>query len=166
MFEHRHSIIISGLSCTGKSSIAKGLDKTGKFSVVNAITTRKKRSDDFNYTYVNSSDFQKHEDKDDFIVSTSYLGNQYGILKTDYNKIGTAKNPVLILTAESANRLLETPKFENAIWFFIDADDDLLTERYIKFRHYNEKTINDLHKKKNEYWRWLIKQNYSSYVGL
>lgn len=160
MFEHRHSIIISGLSCTGKSSIAKGLDKTGKFSVVNAITTRKKRSDDFNYTYVNSSDFQKHEDKDDFIVSTSYLGNQYGILKTDYNKIGTAKNPVLILTAESANRLLETPKFENAIWFFIDADDDLLTERYIKFRHYNEKTINDLHKKNNEERKYKNKATY------
>ena len=57
MSAHLIPIIISGPSCSGKSTIAKELEKSGDYSVVKAITTRSPRKDDFNYDYIKAEEF-------------------------------------------------------------------------------------------------------------
>lgn len=135
-------IIISGPSCSGKSLIAKRLKETGNYSVVNAITTRKKRPDDYNYKYVSIEEYQNHLDQNDLLVTASFLNNKYGILKSDYESIKPSIHPILILTSKSAAWYLENQK--DAIWFFIDADDRLLIDRYKSHRKYKDKQIKDI----------------------
>lgn len=58
------SIIITGTSCAGKSTIAKKLCEPTtnngiRFEQVKAVTTREKRADDSNYEYVNNEVFDK-----------------------------------------------------------------------------------------------------------
>lgn len=152
MSAHPIPIIISGPSCSGKSTVARELEKSGDYSVVRAVTTRFPRKDDYNYDYVKAKDFKKFEMDDKLLVSTTYLGQCYGILKREYDKIKYTKHPILILTAESADNLIVQKKFE-AIWFFIDANDELLEERYNARRGYDnaklkaKKKQNDIDRK-------------------
>ncbi len=122
-------IIISGPSCAGKTTIAKRLEELEKYTVVKAVTTRKKREGDYKYKYVDAKEFEKNEKSNNFLIFDSYQGNKYGILKSDYESIETSKHPILILTVESAKELIMEKSF-NALWFFIDADDEILQERY------------------------------------
>lgn len=139
-------IIISGTSCSGKSTVAKKLETLGNYSVVKAVTTRSPRKDDFNYIYVKSKDLKKLDD-DKLLVFTTYSGEYYGILRNEYEKVNACKHPILIITAESADILISQKGFE-AIWFFIDADDELLEERY-KARGGYDKTKQKAKKKQN-----------------
>lgn len=133
-------IIISGPSCAGKSTVAKALEKAGNYTTVKAITTRARRKDDFNYTNVKVEKFKKFEEDNQLLVSTTYLGQYYGILKNEYDKIKLTKHPILILTPESADNLISKNGFE-AIWFFIDADEKLLQERHKVRGGYDERKI-------------------------
>lgn len=141
-------IIISGPSCSGKSTVAKELEKSGDYCVVKAVTTRSPREDDFNYSYIKTKTFKKYEDGNELLISATYSDQYYGILKSDYDKVESTKHPILILTAESANKLILQKDFE-AIWFFIDADDELLEERY-KFRDGYNKAKRKAQKKQND----------------
>lgn len=140
-------IIISGTSCAGKSTVARELQKHGNYYVVKAVTTRAPRKDDFNYEYVKPKEFNDYKN-DTLLVSTNYLGEYYGILKSEYKKVDSSKHPVLIISAESANDLVFQKGFE-AIWFFIDADDELLEMRY-KARGKYDKVDLKAKKKQNE----------------
>ena len=139
-------IIISGTSCAGKSTVAKALEKIGNYSVVKAVTTRSPRKDDINYEYLKPKDFNKLDDNK-FLVSATYSGENYGILRSEYEKVDSSKHPILIITAESADVLVSQKGFE-AIWFFLDAEDDLLEERY-KARGGYDKTKLKAKKKQN-----------------
>ena len=139
-------IILSGTSCAGKSTVAKELEKLGNYSVVKAVTTRSHRKDDFNYDYWKPKDFNKLDDNK-LLVSATYSGERYGILKSEYEKVDPNKHPILIITAESADTLISQKEFE-AIWFFLDAEDDLLEERY-KARGGYDKTKLKAKKKQN-----------------
>ena len=139
-------IILSGTSCAGKSTVAKELEKLGNYSVVKAVTTRSHRKDDFNYDYWKPKDFNKLDDNK-LLVSATYSGERYGILKSEYEKVDPNKHPILIITAESADTLISQKEFE-AIWFFLDADDKILEERY-KTRGGYDKTKLKAKKKQN-----------------
>lgn len=139
-------IIISGTSCAGKSTVAKALEKIGNYSVVKAVTTRSPRKDDFNYEYLKPKDFNKLDDNK-LLVSATYSGERYGILRSEYEKVDPNKHPILIITAESADVLISQKGFE-AIWFFLDADDEILEERY-KARGGYDKTKLKAKKKQN-----------------
>ena len=58
------SIIITGTSCAGKSTIAKKLcdivtNSGVSFDQVTAVTTRERRADNSNYEYISNEDFDK-----------------------------------------------------------------------------------------------------------
>lgn len=143
-------IILTGLSCAGKSTIAKELRETGNYIIVDAITTRPQRKDDFNYKYWGKERFEKHIEDDDFLIHTTYLNYYYGILKSDYDvAISKNKTPILILSVESVQTLLNDKNFD-CTYFFIDADDDLISERYKKREIYNK-----------EKYKALMLQNYN-----
>ena len=136
-------IIISGPSCSGKSSIAKELEKTGKFSIVKAITTRTKRPDDTYYSYKSADGFRELINQEKLLIFTTYLEDQYGILQSEYDSIDSSKHPILVLTSESSARFMEKKKTE-AIWFYIDADDSILLDRYENHRKYDAEKIKEL----------------------
>ncbi len=147
-------IILSGPSCVGKTTIARKLQETPDFSVVRAVTTRAKRSDDFNYLHVSMQEFEKKANRGEFLVSDSYRNNKYGILKKDYEKIDDMVHPVLILTSESAKKICEEI---GAVWFFIDAEDVTLEKRFIE-RNEGSAGFDDNVKKQNESDRLLLQE--------
>ena len=55
------SIIITGTSCAGKSTIAQKLcnEVDVRFEQVKAITTRDRREDDISYEYVSDEEFDQ-----------------------------------------------------------------------------------------------------------
>lgn len=153
-------IIISGPSCAGKSTIAKELEKTGRFTIVRAITTRTLRSDDFYYKHISIKEFQNQKNNNNLFVSATYLNNNYGILKTDFNNTNPSIHSILILTPESAYELLINEGLK-AIWFFIDADNNTLQKRYEKRSGFNKDQL-ELIKKQNAKDREYAK--YATYV--
>lgn len=154
------SIILSGLTCAGKSTIGKKLEDTGKYIVVQAVTTRKERKGDFNYTYIKKEDFDKYIAKDEFLVYTTYLENKYGILNSDYKKaLDSGKIPILIITSEATDELISKKAFEG-LWFFIDADNDLIYERYKKRDGFNEKKYKSVFTQNSYDRKFSSKANY------
>ena len=129
------SIIISGTSCAGKSTIAQKLcdisiNGMTHFKQVKAVTTRTKRQGDTNYEFIDETEFNKLLSKGEFLVYDSYRGKKYGIKKSEYQKVKSGNSiPVLILTPFSAKKLLreENGKY---MCFFIDAQDEELIARW------------------------------------
>ena len=83
------SIIITGTSCSGKSTIAQKLCKEVdlRFKQVIAITTRNRRKDDLNYEYVSNEEFDQLLADQKLLVNSTYRGKKYGIKKEEYNNI-------------------------------------------------------------------------------
>lgn len=127
------SIIITGTSCSGKSSLAIELcniyaKDNSPFKQVKAVTTRARRTDDFNYEYIDEKDYDSLLNDGKLLVHDTYRGKKYGIKKEEYDKILKGNMvPVLIITPCSASKLLFDGKY---LCFFIDAKDDVLIKRW------------------------------------
>lgn len=137
------ALIITGTSCSGKTTLSKEICETNNnipFKNVNAVTTRNKRSDDTNYEYLSNEQYEQLIAVDAFLVRSEYRGEKYGIKKSDYAQILETKNiPILVLTPESANKLISKNK-EQYLSIFVDCDNELLWERTIKRKcGYNKK---------------------------
>lgn len=153
-------IIITGPSCVGKTTIAKELEKTEKYITVKAVTTRSKRPDDFNYTYVSEKVFDEYETRNKLFVSTSYLNKKYGILKTAYEDAQNSKKiPILIINPESASSLIYNDSFD-AIWFFVDSTDDTIKYRLQKRNGKNKHKIQEVLKQNDAVRKYAAKANY------
>lgn len=126
-------IILTGTSCAGKSTLAQELCRDNEsFQIVRAITTRSKRSDDFNYEYCTEKEFKEFDEQKQLLIKTEYRSDQYGIMKSEYEKIIEAKKiPILILTPKSSFEFVENNRKQLMI-FFVDALDEDLSDRYCK----------------------------------
>lgn len=127
------SIIITGTSCAGKSTIAQKLCKEVgfRFKLVRAITTRKGRKDDLNYDYVSNEEFDQLLADQKLLVNSTYRGEKYGIKKEEYNNIlSQSKIPLLVITPVSATELLARNQ-EEYMSIFLDSQDDILLDRLI-----------------------------------
>lgn len=127
-------IIITGTSGSGKTTIAESLcEKLDKFEIVKAVTTRAPRPgvSEPNYSFINKQTFSDYEKRKEFIVTTKYRDEKYGILLADYLfTIKKNKIPILIISPESTERAIiidEKPQY--FLSFFIDADDSELIDR-------------------------------------
>lgn len=128
------SIIITGTSCAGKSTIAQKLCNEVDicFEQVKAITTRSKRQDDLNYEYVSNEEFDQLLADQNLLVNSTYRGKKYGIKKDEYNKVlSKNKIPLLIITPVSAAELLAKNQ-EKYMSIFLDSQDDILLDRLIE----------------------------------
>lgn len=143
------SILITGTSCAGKSTIAQELCKSSfvvngrYFKQVRAVTTRKLRADDSNYDYISKRDFDKLLSDKKLLVDSTYRGQKYGIKKADYDKvINENRIPLLVITPSSAAKLL-TEGGEKYMCIFLDAPNEVLLERLIeRIGHEPEKKEN------------------------
>lgn len=128
------SIIITGTSCAGKSTIAQKLCNEVDicFEQVKAITTRSRRQDDLNYEYVSNEEFDQLLVDQNLLVNSTYRGKKYGIKKDEYNKVlSKNKIPLLIITPVSAAELLAKNQ-EKHMSIFLDSQDDILLDRLIE----------------------------------
>lgn len=131
------SIIITGTSCAGKSTIAKKLCELTtnngiRFEQVKAVTTREKRADDSNYEYVNNEVFDKLLRDKKLLVESTYRDEKYGIKKAEYDKVVRKESiPVLVITPTAAVELLDKYQ-EKYMCIFLDAQDETLIERWIE----------------------------------
>ena len=86
------SIIITGTSCAGKSTVAEKLcelvaDNGVRFEQVKAVTTRERREGDSNYEYINNEAFDKLLRDKKLLVDSTYRDKKYGIKKAEYDKV-------------------------------------------------------------------------------
>lgn len=130
------SIIITGTSCAGKTTVAQALcdtfrENNERFELVQAVTTRTKRNDDINYEYISDDAFDELKGKGKLIVSDIYRDKKYGIKEIEYESVlKKNKIPVLIITPSSAKELLANTKQEKYMCFFLDVPDDQLLMRW------------------------------------
>ena len=129
-------IIITGTSCAGKSTIAKALCDSsdnkviGVYEVVKAVTTRIQRPDDFNFEYLNDTQFSILKDQGELMLDDTYRNKYYGIKFEEYMKVlAMGKIPIIITSSSVAKFLLEQYK-GRFICFFIDATDEELCRRF------------------------------------
>ena len=128
-------IILTGTYYAGAHTIAQVLckpDEDGmpsKFEIVFSVTTRTKCHDDFNYEYVDDTQFSSLVENDKLMVEGEYRGGKYGVKIEKYEEVlANSRIPILIIPPS----LLETCK-DNFMSFFIDvADEELLTRFQIK----------------------------------
>ena len=129
-----NGIIITGTSCAGKTTLSQMLTKLYPlFVVAKSITTREKRKDDVpnSYTYVREDEFEMLLLSDSLIVSTTYRKKFFGILRSEVDEIFNRGGiPVLLVTPSSVAPLKSNTCGYKFVSFFIDADNDILAERY------------------------------------
>lgn len=131
------SIIITGTSCAGKSTIAKRLcdivtNSGVSFEQVTAVTTRKRRADDSNYEYISDEDFDNLLRGKKLLVDSTYRNKKYGIKQAEYDRVVQKKKvPILVITPASAVELLSKGK-EKYMCIFLDAQDETLVDRWVE----------------------------------
>ena len=131
------TLVITGTSCSGKSSVADALAarKLG-LELVTAVTTRPARSDDApgQYEYIDHEVFQQAQDDGELFVEGRYRGECYGVRTAAIRDVRrTGKTPMLVITPEAAKRISVDDPVEDAEFrpfvVFLDADDGDLDER-------------------------------------
>lgn len=122
-------IVLIGPSGVGKSVVArKFCEKYTLFQIVQAVTTRKPRSDDNvgQYDYISEKKFASLDENDELFIKAEYRGEKYGITRKSFESVvKRGKIPVMIITPESVGRTID----ESFISIFMDAPDDILKER-------------------------------------
>jgi len=130
--------VLTGTSGAGKTSVARKLvEMGGRFTLVQALTTRHKREDDNTgeYVYVSDEEFAKSDKQGDLLVKSKYRGDNYGIATRPLQElIKGGRVPVLVVTPEAVlefaetwlNKINERPPF---LTIFLDAPDNTLDDR-------------------------------------
>lgn len=128
-------LILTGISCAGKTTIANELiKKNNSFQEVRAYTTRAKRKDDKgHYKYIDKKEFDNMLNGNAFITCTEYRDCGYGISHKDLAKVvAGCKIPILTIAPDSFHKIKNIEEF---LVIFIDADDDELKKRYYNRNH-------------------------------
>ena len=131
------SLIVTGTSCSGKSTIVELLQKESnssdvRFELVEAVTTREKREDDTNYKYITDEEFNVLLREDSLLVHDSYRNKNYGVTRAAYKRVvDNHVIPIIVVTPKSAAELLS--EYQNKyMCIFVDAPDDVLINRFKK----------------------------------
>lgn len=131
-------VVLTGTSSAGKTSVARKICEISQaFTLVPAVTTRKKRDDDQpgEYSYISEDDFIGLRQKGELLIESNYRGYYYGITIMAFQKVVTDnKVPLLVITPESVRTLEETQQNTpdgrlTFLTIFLDAPDSILDER-------------------------------------
>jgi deoxycytidine triphosphate deaminase len=128
-------ILIAGPKASGKSTLAAALQATGRFQVVQAITTRSARPDDApgQYEHVTAANFGELVEAGEMLLHDEHGSHRYGIHVAAVKKVVEANQvPVLVLTPATALKLAQAERLGGPpayMTVFVDAPDEELDRR-------------------------------------
>ena len=138
-------IVITGVSASGKTMIAKGLETKYGFQKAITTTTREMRDGEVNgadYFFISKEEFEARLKKSLFVEYTIYNGNYYGcgVDQVSDNKV--------IVTDLNGLHSFKALNKKNLVTFLLLCDDDVRKERMIgrgdKAEKIEERLTNDV----------------------
>lgn len=162
--------LISGPSGVGKGTIREFIlnDESLKMQLSISCTTRKPRvgeQDGVDYYYIEESDFVNKIAQNQFIEHVKYVGNRYGTLKSELERI-TMSGHNVFLEIEIVGALKVIAEMDVVSIFILPPDSNALYERLKNRGTESEEVIKDrLHKAqvemehKNDYKYQVINDN-------
>lgn len=120
-------IIFSGPVSISKSKLVNQLVNSSDYTFVKTITTEETLGE-CDYFNVTSKEFTEYKNNNELFFSAFHNEHRYGILWSDYSIISPSTHPVMIIPSCAAEELMQI--LGESIWFFIDADDKLLQNKY------------------------------------
>jgi guanylate kinase len=129
-------VCLVGASGSGKTTIAKELEKAG-YNVIQSYTTRPPREpNEWGHIFIELPDGSKWTNlpysKNDLIAYTIYDGYEYFALKQQYQGKGTS---IYVIDVAGVNMLREKVKDADIMVIYIQADKEYRKNRMI--RRYN-----------------------------
>ncbi|MCM1214065.1 MAG: hypothetical protein NC548_06045 [Lachnospiraceae bacterium] len=122
-------VCLIGPSGSGKTTIAMELCKAPRFMLAKSTTTRDPRGDesDIEYDFMSTDEFLYKDRHQEFIESTRYNGNWYGLLAGEIERINKL-NKIAVRPIDFHGAIMCKKKYGDACkWFYIDRNDaDLL----------------------------------------
>jgi guanylate kinase len=122
---------------TGPSGAGKGtliqlvLPRFPQLALAVSATTRARRPgerDGVDYWFLDADAFQRQVDDGEFLEYVDFVGNRYGTLKSEIERLrSTGKAPLLELETEGAKRVKR--RSEGAVTIFVTAPVDELERR-------------------------------------
>lgn len=139
-------VIISGPTCSGKTTLADKLVKDHHFNRVVTTTTRSKRSaekEGVDYHFITAQEFEKRK----FLETNEHDGFMYGLEMAELVKhIDGSKRAVLVIEPigfMKLRRYLQSNNIDH-LAVFVDADPKLRVSRLMLRNGNNDRTINRL----------------------
>ena len=129
------ALVLAGPRASGKTTVGRALEQTGRFKVVPAVTTRPARKDDQagQYSHISDSEFDALP-KGGLLTNVSYAGHRYALTAaavTAARKGGVT--PVLVVTPDAAESLAQRRDEKSGefqfVTVFLESSDDELDRR-------------------------------------
>lgn len=137
-------LLLVGPSASGKTEIAKMLEKKYHLSKVITYTTRKQREHETNhvdYHFISMDEFAKLNENNFFVETTYYNANFYGTARQD-----VTDEKCIILDPNGLKNFLAL-KDSHIISFFLSCDENLRFKRMIlrndAFENAKKRIMND-----------------------
>jgi guanylate kinase len=124
--------VVTGPSGAGKGTLERALlDRRADLELAVSATTRERRpseQDGREYWFLAPEEFDRRVEAGDFLEWVPYVGNKYGTLRSEIDRIAAAgRVPLLDLEIEGALNVRDT--VPGAVTVFVDAPLDELERR-------------------------------------
>ncbi len=163
------NVILCGKTNSGKTTVAKELEKQGMTKVV-TYTTRPKRENEIDgedYIYLTNKEFDRLKEKG-FFAETAQYNASFGFCQYGSSKESYIDNSVIVLNPYGIEQLEEKGMLEKekSIVFYIDVSDDILKSRSMKrgdnIREFNRR----IEKDNKDFYDFLVKKNMSKKIEI
>ena len=118
-------VVLIGPGGCGKTSVARALEKTGKFEFAPSTTSRAMREgekDGYDYFFVTSKKFNTMKEKGEMLEYVLFNGNYYGTNLTKIKNILESKNCVLAIEEHGAKKMKEPfPNETITVFIYVPA---------------------------------------------
>ena len=133
------AVIITGCSSVGKTTLAKKLLKKFKqLAIVNSVTTRSNREDDFNYEYVDELKFKDMLKNEEFAYSDEvFPGVFYANKLSSFGRIYLDNKIPLIVTDPKGAEFYQDILTHSGVINLIPKDKSIVKERIATKRSSN-----------------------------
>jgi guanylate kinase len=124
--------VVTGPSGAGKGTlIERILPRFPQLAVAVSATTRPQRAgeqDGVHYYFLSAGEFQRRIDAGEFLEWVDYVGNRYGTLRSEIDRLrAKGKSPLLELETEGAKRVKR--RVDGAVTVFVTAPVEELERR-------------------------------------